>query len=111
MQFSDLARQHNRQSSLMEAERCGAESARRRTLYFRGKRRGVVGRQSVHLVSSGSATERLRETERAGRPRYWGSVAATFATLESLRRTRNPRASVSSVVGRRRPDSETLAGD
>jgi len=61
MQFSDLARQHNRQSSLMEAERCGAESARRRTLYFRGKRRGVIGRQSAHLVPSWSATSRTTE--------------------------------------------------
>jgi len=44
---SDPVCQHNRRSSLMEAERSGAESARRRTLYFRGKRRGVTGRQSV----------------------------------------------------------------
>ena len=66
MQFSDLARQHNRQSSLMEAERCGAESARRRTLYFRGKRRGVVGRQSVHLVSSGPIHGTAGKRERNG---------------------------------------------
>jgi hypothetical protein len=43
---TDLARQQNRQSSLMEAER--SETPR------------VIGRQSAHLVSSGPIPARLR---------------------------------------------------